>query len=109
MVDYVAMGRRIQRYRLQAGKTQEELAEHLDVSVGYISRVECGQRHLNLERLSDVASFLNVGLPELVADLEPKEKDFMRTDIDRMISELTPVQKAILVDILQSFLRHNEK
>lgn len=109
MVDYMAMGKRIQRLRLQAGRTQEELAEYLDVSVGYVSRVECGQRHLNLDRLSDVAQFLNVSLPELVADMEPERDNFLRSEIDSMILRLTPTQKAILVDILQSFLNHGGK
>lgn len=109
MIDYVAMGKRIQRIRLQSGKTQEELAEYLDVSVGYVSRVECGQRHLNLERLSDVAQFLDVSLPELVADIEPERDNFLRSEIDSMISKLTPTQKSILIDILQSFLNHGGK
>ena len=40
MVDYVAIGRRVKKYRLQAKLTQSDLAEKLDVSVGFVSQID---------------------------------------------------------------------
>ena len=41
-VDYQLIGRRISQYRRAERKTQENLAEGLGVSVGYISQIERG-------------------------------------------------------------------
>ncbi|MBQ9314010.1 MAG: helix-turn-helix transcriptional regulator, partial [Clostridia bacterium] len=42
MINYVAIGRRVKKFRLQANITQSTLAEKLGVSISYISQIECG-------------------------------------------------------------------
>ena len=51
-VDYSAIGRRMKQKRKQAGMTQDNLAEKLSVSVGYISQMERGVTKISLETLS---------------------------------------------------------
>lgn len=42
MINYVAIGRRVKKYRNQANMTQSELAEKLNISVSYVSQIERG-------------------------------------------------------------------
>jgi transcriptional regulator with XRE-family HTH domain len=42
--DLIALGRALRDLRLQAGLTQEQLAERLDMHAGYVSRLERGHR-----------------------------------------------------------------
>ena len=49
-LDYSIIGERLKRARLAKNMTQENLAEQLDVSVAFLSRVERGHSHLNLAR-----------------------------------------------------------
>ena len=51
-LDYTIIGERLKKARLAKKMTQEDLAEKLDVSVAFLSRVERGNSHINLKRLN---------------------------------------------------------
>ena len=54
-LDYSVIGQRIKQARLAKNLTQEDLAEQIDISVAFLSRVERGNSHINLKRLLDVS------------------------------------------------------
>ena len=57
-IDYSVIGKRLKQARLAKNMTQEDLAEELDISVAFLSRVERGNSHINLKRLTQVCNFL---------------------------------------------------
>ena len=59
-LDFSIIGERIKRARLDKHLTQEKVAEKLDVSVAFLSRIERGTSHINLKRLSEICSILDV-------------------------------------------------
>ena len=52
-IDYSVIGSRIKEARLSKNLTQEELADEIDISVAFLSRVERGNSHINLKRLNN--------------------------------------------------------
>lgn len=56
----------LQRLRQDSGLTQEELAGRLEVTQSVISKVESGQRRLDLVQLDAYCSALRVTLVELI-------------------------------------------
>lgn len=56
----------LRRYRDLAGLSQQELADSLGVSKGFISALEGGRSVPNLDRLLHIAEALNVRPGELV-------------------------------------------
>ena len=50
-IDYNVIGSRIKQARLAKNMTQEDLADKIDVSVAFLSRVERGNSHINLKRI----------------------------------------------------------
>ena len=58
--DYTVIGRRIREARVEQNLRQEELADKMNISVAYMSRVETGKDHLNLNRLTQIAEILKV-------------------------------------------------
>lgn len=56
--DFVQIGDRIQQVRKRQGKTQEQLAEFMEVSVSYISQLERGITKISLNALYKIAEFL---------------------------------------------------
>lgn len=46
-LDYTVIGQRIKQARLAKNYTQEDLAEKIDISVAFLSRVERGNSHIN--------------------------------------------------------------
>jgi transcriptional regulator with XRE-family HTH domain len=63
----IQVGRRIRELRMEAGLTQEELAERADLHPTYLGGVERGERNVSLNNLSKVAAALHVPLRSLVA------------------------------------------
>ena len=61
-VDYKVLGERIKTQRKIKGTTQEHFAEHLNVSVGYISQIERGITRVSLERLIEISRYLGCGI-----------------------------------------------
>lgn len=68
MINYNAIGRRIAKQRKKRNLTQEQMAEQLDVSESYVSRIECGKAKASLARLDEIAELLKIDIALLVSD-----------------------------------------
>lgn len=60
------IGNQLGRMRRSKHMTQEEMAEAIDVSVGWISRIERGVDIPNIRRLLQIAKALEVEVKELL-------------------------------------------
>ena len=54
------LGENIAKYRLKKGLSQEKLAEAVELSREYITRVERGQKNISLKKLFAIADALCV-------------------------------------------------
>lgn len=64
---YHELGRRLLVARIAAGKTQRDVAAHLDVSFQQIQKYENGANRIPIHRLLSVANFLEVPLSHFFA------------------------------------------
>ena len=62
------LGNRLRELRLQAGFTQERLAEALDMSFQQIQKYERGVTKINLSRLQQIAEALHVPITAFFND-----------------------------------------
>ena len=75
-LDYKVIGDRIRKARIDGNLTQENLAEKLDVSVAFVSRIECGTTHVNLTRLSEICSILNIDEGQILNGVSTDSKNY---------------------------------
>lgn len=61
------LGKRIQKFRKEAGITQEQLAEKLRLSSKYVQFIETAHRKPSLKTLYKIAKVLNVEVKDLFA------------------------------------------
>lgn len=59
------LGQNIAKYRKEKQFSQEKLAEIVDLSREYITRVENGQKNISLKNLFAIADALNIGFNKL--------------------------------------------
>ncbi len=59
------LGQNIAKYRQMRKLSQEKLAEMVDLSREYITRVENGQKNISLKKLFAIADALDVGFNQL--------------------------------------------
>ncbi len=77
-------GTLVKNLRLQKGLTQNEVAEALGVTPGYISNVENGRTAMSLRMLTYYARLVGCSLDSLVGELEP---EYSETALDRKLYE----------------------
>lgn len=79
------IGPRVRRLRLQAGLTQEELANRADLTKGFISQVENDATSPSIATLKDILDALGTSLEEFFRDTAGDEKVAF-TKEDRVLS-----------------------
>jgi len=67
-------GTAVRRRRIEAGLSQERLAELARLHPTYVSMVERGVRNPTLDAAARIAKALKVTLPKLIEDAEPPDK-----------------------------------
>jgi transcriptional regulator with XRE-family HTH domain len=80
-IDPTQLGHRIRAARVAKGWTQTELAGD-DISVGYVSRIESGQRRPNSAVLNDLAGRLGVPTEHLLRGVTAREFDEIKLTLD---------------------------
>jgi transcriptional regulator with XRE-family HTH domain len=101
-MDYRQLGERIKEERIKRHKTQDNMAEALNISTSYIGQIERGERHLTLDTLILIANYFKVSVDYLIRDsLELQLLD--STDEWKLITEgKTVEQKQILFEALKA-------
>ena len=59
-------GKRLRELRLNAGISQEQLADDAELDRSYVGGVERGERNISLENICKLASALNVAASKLL-------------------------------------------
>jgi transcriptional regulator with XRE-family HTH domain len=80
-IDPTELGQRIRALRVAKAWTQTDLAGG-DISVGYVSRIESGQRRPNATVLEDLASRLGVPADHLLRGVSAREFDEIKLTLD---------------------------
>jgi transcriptional regulator with XRE-family HTH domain len=86
---YRLLGKRLAYFRLQAGLTQEQLAEKTDYSVDFIGLVERGINAPTIARLQDLATTLGVEVWQLFYPAEKADSSSPSKSASRTATALT--------------------
>ena len=79
-MDQENYGTLVKNLRIENNLTQNQVAEALGVTPGYISNVENGRTAMSLRMLTYYARLVGCSLDSLVGELEP---DYSETALDR--------------------------
>ena len=80
-IDPALLGQRLRAARVAKAMTQTDLAG-ADVSVGYVSRIEAGQRRPNLQVLTDLCVRLGTPVEQLLMGVAPQELEQINLNLD---------------------------
>ena len=72
---YDIVRKNIRKYRLLRGKTQQQLADDIDVTMHYISQIESAKpnKYFTLVIIGRIADALNIDIRQLFDDIEETE------------------------------------
>lgn len=108
-IDYAVIGKRIKDIRKNKNKTQEKLAEFLDVSTVYVSRIERGTTKVNLETLIKICEFLNISPSYILTGSICSSDDYLRNEITEMLVGCSPEKIRLIVDVIKPIVDYTEK
>lgn len=97
--DYSVIGRRIKEARNEQNMTQENLADILNISVAFLSRVETGKAQINLKRLTQIAEILKVSPGYLLTGSNTTSKEYLKEDFRLILEKCTPEQRQLIYKI----------
>ncbi len=101
-IDYVAIGQRIRKFRLERGFTQERLSEMAGLTSAHFSHVETGNTKVSLPSLLRIAASLDVTLDDLVCGNLTHTKHVSMKEMDALLSDCTDTEARALVTIAEA-------
>lgn len=101
----IQIGERVKAAREAAGKTQEQLAECIDVSPQYVSDLERGVVGLSIPTLKKLCVSLNVSADRLLFDEATEHRAAILAE---KCSDLSDAQFGIFLDVLDNFRKAME-
>lgn len=107
--DYKVIGRRIKEARRKANLTQLEVAEELEVSVAFFSRIETGRSKVNLPRLIEIANTLKVDPCFLLTGCNTESKEYLNQELQEVLGKCTPEKKQFIVQVAELVAKFNIK
>ncbi len=100
--DFENLGKRVKELRIANELTQNQVAEALHVTPGYISNVENDRTAMSLRVLSYYAQLTGITLDALVGKVEPEyETTALDHEILAALSGLTNEQKRKMLDTIR--------
>jgi transcriptional regulator with XRE-family HTH domain len=95
-LDYKLIGSRLKQTRLDRELTQENLAERLEVSVAYLSRVERGTIAISLKRLSEICELLGTQEGVILNGVSTTSNNYLNEDFVNLLKNC-PAEKMKLI------------
>lgn len=85
MIDTISTGKIIAKLRNDKKLTQEELAEKIDISKNYLSKVERGLSKLNVETFFKMAEVLSFSLEDFGIKYKQAKQNTQKEELIKMI------------------------
>lgn len=98
-LDYNVIGERLKQARLNKKLTQEKLAEKLDVSVAFLSRIERGSSLINLKRLNEICSILDITEGEILNVVSKDSNSYLNKDFSDLLKDCPPEKISLIYKI----------
>ena len=101
-LDYKAIGKRITIARIKADRTQEILAETINLSPTHLSNIENGTTRVSLTSIVKIANALSVTVDDLLCENVIKARVQFEKDIEALLKDCDEYEIRILKDMLEA-------
>ena len=98
-LDYNIIGERLKKARTENNLTQEKLAEKLNVSIAFLSRIERGSSHISLKRLSQICDILGSSEGSILNGSSNNSNTYLSSEFDDILKSTTPEKQKLIYKI----------
>ena len=104
-IDFSIIGKRIKEARKEKYLTQEQLSEKMGVSIAYLSKVETGKLHINLERLSQICNILDVTEGKILNGVSNQSEKYLHSEFYDLLKKCSSKEQKLAYKILQCIIK----
>lgn len=101
-IDYNVIGERLKKARLAKKLTQEDLAEQVDISVAFLSRVERGNSHINLKRLNQLCALLDVSEGYILNGTSSDSTEYLNKEFNELLKKCSPEKQKMIYNVAKA-------
>ena len=98
-LDYNIIGERLKKARIDKNMTQEKLAEQIDVSVAFLSRVERRTSHINLKRLTQICEILGVSEGSILNGVSSNSDNYLASEFNNILNSVSSDKQKLIYKI----------
>lgn len=98
-LDYKIIGKRLKKARLDKNLTQEQLAEKLEISIPFLSRIETGSSPVNLKRLNQICSLLSIPESSILNGTSKEPNKYLINDFNELFKNCSPDKLKLIYDV----------
>lgn len=106
-IDYSVIGERLKRARKENDLTQEQLAEKIDVSIAFLSRIERGSSQINLKRLSQICEILGISEGEILNGVSNNSSKYLDNEFANLLKNCSADKQKLIYDIAKVIAEKN--
>lgn len=103
-LDYVVIGNRLKKARLNMHLTQQQLAEILDISVPCLSRIERGNYEISLKRLEDMCNKLKIELVNILDGSSQTSSNYLNNDFASLLKNCPPEKIKLVYKVAKTIV-----
>ena len=106
-LDYSIIGERIRNSRIEKKLTQEKLAEHLNVSVAFVSRIERGSAQVINDDFTNAA--VNIDEGSILNGTSSDSKNYLSDEFSKLLKGTSTETQKLIYDIAKVIIKDSEK
>lgn len=101
-INYSLIGGHIRDIRSAKGLTQAELAEKIDVSTPFISKIERGVKHPSLETLISIASSLGTTIDVLLLGNQSEDRTIYQKELRDVMRGCSNAEQEFILSVIKT-------
>ena len=106
-IDYGVIGERLKKARKQKQLTQEQLAEKIDVSIAFLSRIERGSSQINLKRLNQICEILEVSEGYILNGAANTSEQYLISEFNDLFTKCSPEKQKLIYEIAKTIIEND--
>lgn len=111
-LDYIAIGKRIRKRRIQKRWSQKDLMERLNISAAHMSHIETGSTKLSLPMLIEIANALDTTTDQLLRDNIHSSTPVFKKEIQDILEDCNTYELNVMIEamnLIKSSIRNAPK
>ena len=105
-LDFSNIGKRLQKTRIENKISQKEMAEYLNISINYISKLENGKTGIELKKFIKICDFLNISIYDVLNEKNENIIRYMDKELYELIIRFNKDRQKLIYNMVKLLIKN---